>query len=61
MNYSHKFNLQALRFISFYQQFMRSDLTFYTSPIEGVEGEKTSWGRRKDQLGLGIDHLCNSE
>ena len=50
MNYSHKFNLQALRFISFYQQSMSSDLTFYASPIEGGErekptgeGERTSW------------------
>jgi len=40
---------------------MRGNLTFYTSPIEGGEGGKASWGRRKDQLGLGIDHLCNSE
>jgi hypothetical protein len=40
---------------------MRSDLTFYTSPIEGGEGGKASWGRRKDQLELGIDHLFNSE
>ena len=61
MNYSHKFNLQALRFISFYQQSIRGNLTFYTSPIEGGEGGKASWGRRKDQLELGIDHLCNSE